>query len=120
MLDRLTDATILALRCPGSAWPRGLLGGPPIPDAWMGLVETPDGRRRFVPAGEDPRPARDDVLLLVRNRAITVPLELHDAPAACDHGVEARVELLVRPERPAPDHRCRSSCRPGSRCRAMG
>lgn len=99
MLDRLTDATILALRCPGSAWPRGLLGGPPIPDAWMGLVETPDGRRRFVPAGEDPRPARDDVLLLVRNRAITVPLELHDAPAACDHGVEARVELLVRPER---------------------
>ncbi len=43
----------------------------------MGLVQTRDGRRRFVPAGEDPRPESDGQLLLVRNRALTLPLDVY-------------------------------------------
>jgi hypothetical protein len=95
-LKRLTDAQVVALRCKGDAWPRSLLAATPIPDTWMGLVVRADGRRRFVPAGEDPRVERDDTLVLVRNRAITVPLALDDAPPADDHAVQASVELLVR------------------------
>jgi hypothetical protein len=96
ILKSLADASIAALRVRGGEWPRNLLAETLIPDAWMGIVLQPDGRRRFVPAGEDPRPERDDTLVLVRNRAIAVPLELHEAPASSGHGVHARVELLVR------------------------
>ncbi len=101
ILKSLADASIAALRVRGSEWPRSLLAGTLIPDAWMGVVLQPDGRRRFVPAGEDPQPDRDDVLVLARNRAIAVPVELRDAPAGDGHAVHARVELLVRP--PARD-----------------
>ena len=95
-LKRLADPQVVAVRCRGDGWPRGLLGETLIPDAWMGLVVRPDGRRRFVPAGEDPRPERDDTLVLVRNRAITVALAATDVPAADDHAVSASVEILLR------------------------
>jgi len=95
ILKRLADSQVVALRCKGDAWPRSLLAQTPIPDTWMGLVVSPDGRRRFAPAGEDPRPERDDTLVLVRNRAITVPLQVTDIPAA-DHPVSAVVEALLR------------------------
>jgi hypothetical protein len=95
-LKQLADAEIVALRCRGEAWPHSLLAESPIPDAWMGLVIRPDGRRRFVPAGEAPRAQRDDTVVLVRNRALTVPLELDNVPSADDHGVQASVELLLR------------------------
>ena len=94
-VKRLADPQVVALRCKGDAWPRSLLAQTPIPDAWMGLVVTADGRRRFAPAGEDPRPEREDTLVLVRNRAITVPLQVTDIPAA-DHPVSAAVEVLLR------------------------
>jgi hypothetical protein len=95
ILKRLTEPQIVALRCKGGAWPRSTFGETPIPDAWMGLVISPDGRRRFVPAGEDPKPAREDTLALVRNRAITVPLQLPDVPTV-DHLVSAAAEVLLR------------------------
>ena len=95
-LKRLNDPQVVALRCRGDAWPRSLLSATLIPDTWMGLVVHADGRRRFVPAGEDPQAQRDDTLVLVRNRAITVPLALADVRAADDHGVQANIELLVR------------------------
>lgn len=94
--QRLTQPTVVAVRCRGSDWPRGLLAETPIPDTWMGLVVRADGGRRLVPAGEDPHPGREDTLVLVRNRAISVPVELGDAPSADHHGVHAEVELLVR------------------------
>lgn len=96
MLKRLTQPQVVAMRCAGDAWPRALLSETPIPDTWMGLLLKADGRRRFVPAGEDPRPERGDTLILVRNRAITVPIEVRGAPASDDHLVDASVELLVR------------------------
>ncbi len=94
--QRLDLVTVVAVRCRGGDWPRGLLAETPVPDTWMGLVVRADGGRRFVPAGEDPRPGREDTLVLVRNRAISVPIELEDTPSADHHGVHAEVELLVR------------------------
>ena len=95
-LKRLSDAEVVALRCKGGEWPRGLRSGTPIPDTWMGLVVGAGGQRRFVPAGEDPRAGRDDTLVLVRNRAITVPVDVADTPACDGHAVRGSVELLVR------------------------
>ena len=92
----LATPEIVAFRCAGHEWPRNVLGASPIPDTWMGLLTKASGWRRLVPSGEDPQPARDDTLVLLRYRAITVPLELHDFPAADGHAVEAAVELLVR------------------------
>lgn len=93
---QMSEAAIIGLRCKGDDWPRGLLSETPIPDTWMGLVVRPDGGRRFVPAGEDPQVKRDDTLVLVRNRAITVPIELRDIPADSAHSVDAKLEVLVR------------------------
>jgi hypothetical protein len=95
-LEKLNDPTLAAVRIAGGDWPRPLFGETPIPDSWMSLLITPDGRKRHVPAGEDPRPARDDRLLLVRNRPITVPLECGETPAACGNLVSARVQVLLR------------------------
>jgi hypothetical protein len=85
----------VAICCRGSAWGGSLFAHSLIPDTWMGLVLRADGSRRFVPAGEDPAPANDDRLLLVRNRPLTLPIELAACPSA-DHPVDADVELLVR------------------------
>ena len=96
ILDRMSDAAVVALCIDGEAWPRALLSATLIPDKWMGLVERTDGRRRFVPAGEDPRPERGDKLTLVRNQPITVPLNVSDTRATDDHEVSGTCELLVR------------------------
>jgi hypothetical protein len=96
ILERLKDAAVVALRIDGDDWPRSLLSSTLIPDAWMGLVERRDGTRRFVPAGEDPRPEGADKLLLARCRAITVPVDIEDDPAACGNLVSGVCEVLVR------------------------
>jgi hypothetical protein len=96
VLQRLADATIVALSLPGGAWPRSLLSTTLIPDAWMGLVEKRDGRRWFVPAGEQPRLDESDMLVLVRNRPITVPVDLAGAESADGNSVDASCELLIR------------------------
>lgn len=95
-LKALADPTIVAVCVDGDAWPHGLLSENPIPDKWMGLIVKTDGRRRFVPAGEDPRVERSDKLILVRNRPITVPLAVSDCPAAQGNLVNGVCELLVR------------------------
>jgi hypothetical protein len=96
VLKRLADVTLAAVRCRGDAWPRALLSETLIPDAWMGLVLKTDGRRHFVPAGEAPRVERDDALVLVRNRALTIAVQLDHVPTADAHLVNARLELLAR------------------------
>jgi hypothetical protein len=94
--ERLNDATIAALICRADQWPRGLLTTQAIPDAWMGLILRRDGARRFIPAGETPRLEEGDRLLLVRNRAFTIPVEVRDAAAQCENTVSGSAELLVR------------------------
>lgn len=74
ILRQLQNPTLLAIRVSGGDWPRALLSSTLIPDAWQGLVETRDGRRRFVPAGEDPQPDRDATLLLARSRRLAIPI----------------------------------------------
>jgi hypothetical protein len=96
ILERLATPEVVALRCRGGTWPRSMFSQPPIPDKWMGLLVRPDGQRKFVPAGEDPNPQREDTLILVRNQPITVPLELSDAPTTGEHTVSCTVELLTR------------------------
>ena len=96
VLHRLSDTTLVALCVDGDAWPRSLMSATLIPDKWMGLVERRDGRRWFVPAGEDPKPQRGDKLLLVRNRPITVPLQIAETRAADKHEVSVACEILVR------------------------
>jgi len=96
MLRRLNDPTLVALVVAGEDWPRSLLSETLIPDKWMGLIEKADGRRRFVPAGEDPRPQPDDLLLLVRNRPIALTLSVPESPASDGHPVSGACELLVR------------------------
>lgn len=95
VLERLGDPTVVALRVAGEAWPRGLLSGTVVPEGWLGLVERPDGRRRCVPAGDDPRPQREDRLLLVRHRAVEVPLSVNCVRAACGHEVSAAGEVRL-------------------------
>ncbi len=95
-LKQLEDLTVVALCIAGDEWPRGLLSGRPIPDHWMALIIKPDGRRGFVPAGEEPRTERGDKLVLVRNRPITVPLDVADCPGAKGNLVNGTCELLVR------------------------
>jgi hypothetical protein len=90
------DERLLALRCPADAWPHSLLSATPIPDKWIGLLTRSDGRRRLVPAGEVPRGDRDDTLMLVRNRAIVVPVSLAQATSSDGHAIEGSVELLLR------------------------
>ena len=94
--EKLNDETIVALSMPGSDWPRGLLSATMIPDKWMGLVRLPDGRRRFVAAGEEPRADEGARLVLVRNQPITVPLVIGDVRATCGNLVGATAEVLVR------------------------
>lgn len=96
VLDRLNDESLVALCVRGADWPRGLLSDTPVPDKWMGLAEHPDGRRRFVPAGETPRLSAADRLTLVRNRPIAVALHEPDCPAAGGHDIRATGEILVR------------------------
>ncbi len=103
ILQRLSDETIVALCVPGDDWPRSLLSATLIPDKWMALLERADGRRRFVPSGEDPRPQRDEQLLLVRNRPLVVPLAVQGVVSADDHETDATCELLVRWEARADD-----------------
>ncbi len=96
-LKRLEAATLVALRIDGDDWSSGLLRrDAPIPDAWMGLVESADGRRRFAPAGETPRVGRGDHLLLVRKTALAIPIALEDAPAASGESFQASCEVLLR------------------------
>ena len=57
---------------------------------------TGDGRRRYVPAGENPRADRDDKLVLVRNQPITVALNAANTPAANGNPVDCACELLLR------------------------
>ncbi len=95
-LKQLTDPTVVALCIDGDDWPRGLLSEDPIPERWMGLVIKADGRRRYVPASENPRVERGDKLVLVRNRPITVPLSVSKCPAARGNLVDGTCELLVR------------------------
>ncbi|MFO0837692.1 MAG: hypothetical protein U1D55_04135 [Phycisphaerae bacterium] len=96
VLASFNDATIVALCLRGQDWPRALLTATPIPDAWMGLVWTVEGLRRFVPAGESPRAEAEDRVLLVRNRALTVALTIADAPASCGNVVNVGGEVLLR------------------------
>ena len=95
-LKELTDPTLVAVCVAGDAWPRGLLSENPIPDNWMGLVIKPDGRRRYVPAGENPRAERGDKLVLTRTRPITVPLSVSNCQASQGNLVDGACELLVR------------------------
>ncbi len=94
--ERLADATLLALRAPAAAWPRGLLSAALIPDGWMSLVEAADGRRWFVPAGEDPRPPTGGALTLVRNRPLQIPLPVTTAAAVCGAECTASGDVLLR------------------------
>jgi len=96
VLQQLSDATVVAVCAGGDTWPRALLSATLVPHGWIALVERPDGGRRFVPAGDDPKPQRDETLLLVRNRPITVPLEAPPTRAANGFDVSAAGELLVR------------------------
>ncbi len=92
----LADPAIVAVCIAGEAWPRSMLSDHPIPDHWMGLVLKPDGRRRYAPAGENPRAERGDKLVLVRNRPISVPLKVSNCPSAQGNLVDGTCELLVR------------------------
>ena len=93
---QFADPRLVAFCVSSDAWPRGLLSQTLIPDAWIGLVEARDGRRRLAPAGEDPRPERDERVTLVRNRPLVVPLEVADCVAAGGNDVRCAADLLLR------------------------
>ncbi|MBK8914753.1 MAG: hypothetical protein IPM64_09185 [Phycisphaerales bacterium] len=96
VISRTADPALAALRIAGRDWPRALLSPILVPDAWLGLVDTRDGRRRRVVAGDDPRPAADDTLTLLRSRPLATPIEVGFRPDADGAGVAAVVELLIR------------------------
>jgi hypothetical protein len=96
VLKRLDDPGLVGVRCQGDLWPSGRLSQTRLPEGWLGLVVKPDGRRRLVPAGEDPHPSREDTLVLVRSRPISFRLALADVSAADGHPVSGSAELLLR------------------------
>ncbi|QOJ14545.1 MAG: hypothetical protein HRU75_07785 [Planctomycetia bacterium] len=96
VISRTADPTIAAFRVAGREWPRGLLAPVLVPDAWLALVDTRDGRRRLVVAGDDPRPAADDSVTLVRSRPLATPVEVGFRPDADGVGIAAVIELLLR------------------------
>jgi len=96
VLALLSDGSLAACRVEGARWPRGLLSKAPIPDGWVGLVEARDGRRRFVPGGQEPDAERDDTLVLVRDRVFAVGLKVRDAEARCGKPVSGECEVELR------------------------
>ncbi|MEP0847934.1 MAG: hypothetical protein HRF50_14075 [Phycisphaerae bacterium] len=92
----MADENVIAVCVGGGDWPRGILSTAPIPDRWLGLIESPDGRRRLAPSGEAPRLSADDRLTLVRNRPIAIAVRDADLVSRCGHGIEAAAEILVR------------------------
>lgn len=96
VLNEMRDETLVAVAADGEDWPSGLLSRTLIPDKWMGLVETRDGRRRFVPAGDDPRPDDDDRLTLVRNRPLVAPLKVRGCKGAEGNLIHGGCEVLLR------------------------
>lgn len=96
VMKRLGDSTLVAVSVPLGEWPRRFMGGVPIPDAWMGLVEKRDGKRWCTAAGDEPRGGEDDTLTLVRNRPIVVPIDVREGPAACGNLVGGTADVLVR------------------------
>ncbi len=96
ILDQLRDEALLALSFAGREWPSGLLSRTVIPDKWIGLVESADGRRRFVPAGDAPRAEDGDRITLVRNRPLVVPLETRDCRSEDGDVVHGRCAVFLR------------------------
>lgn len=96
VLTQLADPNLLALQIRGEQWPRSYFATTLIPDAWMALLESSEGWRKLVPAGEDPRPDAEARLTLVRNRAIVVPLEARDLTTSGSEDLALDGELLVR------------------------
>ncbi|MFN0135148.1 MAG: hypothetical protein ACKVS9_03425 [Phycisphaerae bacterium] len=96
LMRRLGDSTLVAVAVRGGDWPRRFMGAALIPDTWMGLVETRDGKRWHVPAGDEPRAGEGDSVTLVRNRPLTVPIDTREVPAACGNTVGGTADVLVR------------------------
>lgn len=96
MIAALNDPTVFALALPAEAWPRRRLSAAPVPDGWFALLQKPDSRRWIVPSSEEPRAERGDRLVLIRNKPLTVPLEVEESPAACGNRVSVAGELIVR------------------------
>lgn len=92
----LSDPTVVAVRVKGADWPRGVFAATPIPDGWMALVESLDGKRRYVPAGDEPRAAAEDSVALVRNRDIVTPLALRDVATEDGHTISGACDVLLR------------------------
>jgi len=96
IIDRLSDPALVAICADAEALPRSILSpAVVVPDQWVALIERVDGRRRLVPAGEEPRPQRDEIIVFARSRAIQVPLSVEGA-AADKHDVTLTGQLLVR------------------------
>lgn len=96
IFDELSDDKLIALELSGADWPSGLLSRTAIPERWMGLVTTADGRRRLVPAGDDPACEHDDKLLLVRDRPLVLMLTLPDGRSRDRHAVRGQCRLVLR------------------------
>ena len=94
--NKLANENLIAIRVTADEWPRGMLSGTPVPDKWHGLIETADRRRRYAPAGDEPRLARGDRLLLIRNRPLTIPVRVDDCEGAGGNTICARCEVLIR------------------------
>jgi hypothetical protein len=96
IIDRLSDPTLVAACVDADAVPHSFMSPAMlVPDNWMALIERADGRRRFVPGGEEPRPERDEIVLFVRKGQTAVPLFMEGA-AVDKHDVSVSGELLVR------------------------
>jgi hypothetical protein len=94
-IDRLGSAGLVAACVDAEAVPHSFMSpARVVPENWMALIERADGRRRFVPAGQEPRPERDEFVLFVRQGQIAVPFAAEGA-AADKHDVTVSGELLV-------------------------
>ena len=90
------DEQIIAFAVAGGDWPRGLLSAYPVPSKWLALHIKADGHRKLVPPATDPRPERDDRLVLVRDRSFPILLSVTGCTGAQGNLIDGSCEILVR------------------------
>ena len=103
ILERLKNANLTALQCRGEDWPRSLLSNRNVPAGWIALRQRADGKRVVIPAGENPDPERDDVLLFVRDAELAIPVAVSECRAAGGNIVKASCTIQMRWRRDADE-----------------
>lgn len=92
----LSDASVLAVLCMASEWPRRLFRAATVPIGWKGLLERSDGGRRRIAAGEEPDAQERDTLFLVREGTMRFTFGIGSCRTSDGHEISGVCEVEAR------------------------